>query len=108
MEASRIDGASELQIMGRVMVPIARPIISVLVIFNFMWRWNDYMWPLIVIRSPQLYTVQLALKTFAGEYSVDWNGLLAMSVITMIPMLVIFLIFQKQFIQGIATSGLKE
>lgn len=108
MEASRIDGASEIQIMGRVMVPIAKPIISVLVIFNFMWRWNDYMWPLIVIRSPQLYTVQLALKTFAGEYSVDWNGLLAMSVITMIPMLIIFLIFQKQFIQGIATSGLKE
>lgn len=108
MEASRIDGASEFQIMGRVMVPIAKPIISVLVIFNFMWRWNDYMWPLIVIRSPQLYTVQLALKTFAGEYSVDWNGLLAMSVITMIPMLIIFLIFQKQFIQGIATSGLKE
>lgn len=108
MEASRIDGASEFQIMGRVMMPIAKPIISVLVIFNFMWRWNDYMWPLIVIRSPELYTVQLALKAFGGEYSIDWNGLLAMSVITMIPVLIIFLIFQKQFIQGIATSGLKE
>lgn len=108
MEASRIDGASEFQIMKNVMLPIAKPIISVLVIFNFMWRWNDYMWPLIVLRSSKLYTVQLALKSFSGEFSVDWNGLLAMSVITMVPVLVIFLIFQKQFIQGIATSGLKE
>lgn len=61
-----------------------------------------------VLRSSKLYTVQLALKSFSGEFSVDWNGLLAMSVITMVPVLVIFLIFQKQFIQGIATSGLKE
>lgn len=108
MESARIDGAGETKIFLYLMVPLAKPAVSVLAIFSFLWRWNDYMWPLIVIRSPQLYTVQLALKTFAGEYSVDWNGLLAMSVITMIPMLVIFLIFQKQFIQGIATSGLKE
>lgn len=108
MEASRIDGASEFQILRHVMLPIAKPILSVLAIFNFMWRWNDYMWPLIVIRSSNKYTVQLALQTFAGEYTVDWNSLLAMSVITMIPVLIIFLIFQKQFIQGIATSGLKE
>ena len=108
MDAARIDGASEVQILTKVMLPIAKPIISVLAIFNFMWRWNDYMWPLIVIRSSKLYTVQLALQTFAGEYTVDWNGLLSMSVITMIPVLIIFLIFQKQFIQGIATSGLKE
>ena len=108
MEAARIDGASEWAILTRIMMPIGKPILSVLAIFNFMWRWNDYMWPLIVIRSSNKYTVQLALKTFSGEYTVDWNGLLAMSVVTMIPMLIIFLIFQKQFIQGIATSGLKE
>ena len=66
------------------------------------------MWPLIVLRSSSKYTVQLALQNFAGEYTVDWGGLLAMSVITMIPVLIIFLIFQKQFIQGMATAGLKE
>ena len=90
------------------MVPLAKPAISVLAIFNFMWRWNDYMWPLIVIRNTNKYTVQLALQTFSGEYSVDWNSLLAMSVITMIPVLIIFLIFQKQFIRGMTTSGMKE
>ncbi|MDO5424389.1 MAG: carbohydrate ABC transporter permease [Eubacteriales bacterium] len=108
MEASRIDGASETGIFLRIMIPLAKPILSVLAIFNFMWRWNDYLWPLIGIRSPKLYTVQLALKNFAGEYSVDWNSLLAMSVVSMIPMLILFLIFQKQFVQGMATSGLKE
>ena len=108
MEAARIDGATEMKILTKVMLPLAKPIISVLAIFNFMWRWNDYMWPLIVLRSPDKYTVQLALQSFSGEYTVDWNGLLAMSVVTMIPVLIIFLIFQKQFIRGMATSGLKE
>lgn len=108
MEAARIDGASETRIFVNIMLPLAKPIISVLAIFNFMWRWNDYMWPLIVLRSSSKYTVQLALQSFAGEFTVDWNGLLAMSVITMIPVLIIFVIFQKQFIQGMATAGLKE
>lgn len=108
MEAARIDGASESAIFVRIMLPLAKPAISILAIFNFMWRWNDYLWPLIVLRNSNKYTVQLALQTFSGEYAVDWNSLLAMSVITMIPMLIIFLIFQKQFIQGMATSGLKE
>ena len=108
MEAARIDGAGETAIFTRIMLPLAKPAISILAIFNFMWRWNDYMWPLIVLRNSSKYTVQLALQTFSGEYAVDWNSLLAMSVITMIPVLIIFLIFQKQFIQGMATSGLKE
>lgn len=108
LEAARIDGASETHIFIRLMLPIAKPVMSVLAIFSFMWRWNDYMWPLLVIRDPDLYTVQLALANFNGEYSVDWNSLLAMSVVTMIPVLVVFLIFQKQFIRGMVTSGMKE
>ena len=108
LEAARIDGASETRIFVRLMLPIAKPVMSVLAIFSFMWRWNDYMWPLLVIRDPKLYTVQLALANFNGEYSVDWNSLLSMSVITMIPVLVVFLIFQKQFIRGMVTSGMKE
>ena len=108
LEAARIDGASETHIFIRLMLPIAKPVMSVLAIFSFMWRWNDYMWPLLVIRDPKRYTVQLALANFNGEYSVDWNSLLAMSVVTMIPVLVVFLIFQKQFIRGMVTSGMKE
>lgn len=108
LEAARIDGASEANIFLRLMLPLARPVISVLAIFSFMWRWNDFMWPLLVIRDTDKYTLQLALANFNGQYSVDWSSLIAMSVISMIPVLIIFLIFQKQFIQGMTTSGMKE
>lgn len=107
-EAARIDGASEVKIFLKLMLPLAKPIISVLTIFSLLWRWNDYMWPLLVLRDSNKYTVQLALANFSGEYSVDWNSLLAMSVVTMIPVLIMFLIFQKQFIKGMTTSGMKE
>lgn len=108
IEAARIDGASELSIFIKLMLPIAKSAMSVLAIFSFMWRWNDFMWPLLVIRDTKKYTLQLALANFNGQYSVDWNSLIAMSVVTMIPVLIVFLIFQKQFIQGMVTSGMKE
>lgn len=107
LEAARIDGAGEWRIFWQIIVPIAKPIISVLAIFSFMWRWDDFLWPLIVISDPGKYTIQLAISNFIGEYNVDWGSLLAMSTITMIPVLVVFLIFQRQFVQGMATSGLK-
>lgn len=108
IEAARIDGAGEWKIFWKLIVPIAKPVISVLAIFSFMWRWDDFIWPLVVISDPTKYTVQLALSNFIGEFNVDWGSLLAMSVVTMIPVLVVFLIFQKQFIQGMATSGMKD
>lgn len=108
MEAARIDGAGETRIFTRIMIPIAKPIISTLAIFSFMWRWNDYLWPLLVLRDNQKFTLQLALQNFNGQYSVDWSSLLSMSVISMIPVLIIFLIFQRQFVEGLATSGLKD
>ena len=108
IEAARIDGASERSIFFRMMLPIAMPAMSVLTIFSFMWRWNDFMWPLLVIRDTSKYTVQLALANFSGQFAVDWNSLLAMSVLTMLPVLVVFLVFQKQFIQGMVSSGMKE
>ena len=107
MEAARIDGASEMQILMRIMLPLAKPIISVLCIFSFMWRWNDYLWPKLVINSKTNYTLQLALANFSGEYSVDWSSLLAMSVISMIPVLVVFLTLQKYIIGGMTAGGVK-
>lgn len=107
MESARIDGASETKIFLRLMIPLARPVMSVLAIFAFLWRWNDYMWPLVVIRDTQKYTVQLALANFSGQYAVDWGSLLAMSVLTMIPVLIIFLIFQKQFMKGMVAGAVK-
>ena len=108
MEAARIDGASETKIFLKLMLPIAKPAMSVLAIFSFLWRWNDYIWPLLVIRDTEKYTVQLALANFAGQHTVDWNSMLAMSVVTMIPVLILFLLFQKQFIKGMVTAGMKE
>lgn len=107
MEAARIDGASETGTFLRIMLPMASPVISVLCIFSFMWRWNDFLWPKIVITSDKFYTLQLALATFSGEFSVDWNSILAMSVIAMIPVLIVFLIFQKHIIGGVTLGGVK-
>ncbi|CAG7653943.1 carbohydrate ABC transporter permease [Paenibacillus allorhizosphaerae] len=107
LEAARMDGASEWRIYSQLILPMCKPILAVLAIFSFMWRWDDFLWPLIGISDPSLYTIQLALSNFIGEYNVDWGSLLAMSVITMIPVLVVFLIFQRQFVSGMVTSGMK-
>ncbi len=108
MEAARIDGASEGSILMRIMLPLARPVISVLCIFSFMWRWNDYLWPKLVINSKERYTIQLALANYSGEYSVDWNSLLAMSVISMIPVIIVFVTLQSYIIGGMTAGGVKE
>jgi alpha-1,4-digalacturonate transport system permease protein len=108
MEAARIDGASEFYIFIKIMLPMAKPIISVLCIFSFMWRWNDYLWPKLVINSKSKYTLQLALANFSGEYSVDWDSLLAMSVISMIPVIIVFVCLQKYIIGGMTAGGVKE
>lgn len=108
MEAARIDGAREIDIFSRIMLPLAKPVISVLCIFSFMWRWNDYLWPKLVINSKSKYTIQLALANFSGEYSVDWNSLLSMSVISMIPVIIVFVALQKYIIGGMTAGGVKE
>ncbi|MCU6792664.1 carbohydrate ABC transporter permease [Paenibacillus sp. WQ 127069] len=107
LEAARMDGASEWKIYWRIILPIAKPMLAVLAIFSFMWRWDDFLWPLIAISDPSKYTIQLALSNFIGEFNVDWGSLLAMSVITMIPMLAVFLTFQRYFVSGMITSGMK-
>ena len=107
MEAARIDGASEFGIFLRVMLPIAKPVIAVLCIISFMWRWNDFLWPMLVIQSRNLFTIQLALATYSGEFNVDWNSLLAMSSISMIPVIIVFVALQKYIIGGVISGGVK-
>ncbi len=108
MQSARIDGAKEWQIFVHIMLPAGKSVMSCLAIFSALWRWNDYMWPLLVVRNTDKYTVQLALATFQGQFNVDWQTIMAMSVVTMVPMLIVFVIFQKQIINGMALSGLKE
>lgn len=87
---------------------MAKPVIAVLCIFSFMWRWNDYLWPKLVINSKSRFTLQIALANFSGELSIDWSSLLAMSVISMVPVIIVFLLFQNQIIGGMTAGGVKE
>jgi alpha-1,4-digalacturonate transport system permease protein len=107
IQSARIDGASEWKIFTKIILPNAKPAIATLAIFSFMWRWNDYIWPLIAISSPNKYTLQLAIANFSGEFGTDYSSVLAMSTISMIPMLIVFVIFQKQFVQGTVQTGMK-
>lgn len=107
IEAARIDGGGELFIFARIILPLAKPIVATIAIFSFMWRWNDFLWPLIVISNKKVMTVQLALANFVGQFQISWASLLAMTTITMIPMITVFIFFQKYFIRGITAGGVK-
>jgi alpha-1,4-digalacturonate transport system permease protein len=107
LEAARLDGATEFQIFRKIVLPLSRPIIAVLIIFTFMWRWNDFVLPLIVLTDQDMYTVQLGLNLLKGQYNIEWTSIMAIALLSLVPMLVIFAFFQRQLIQGIAGTGLK-
>ncbi len=107
MESARIDGASEGRVYRSIMLPICRPQIAILAIFSFQWRWNDYIWPLLALTDPKKYTLQLALRVLSGAEAVNWSLILSTTVMTMIPILVVFIIFNKQIINANMSSGVK-
>lgn len=107
IEAARVDGAPEWVIFGRIVLPLAKPALAVLAIFTFMWRWNDLLWPLIAVSNPKMYTVQVALATFQREFYVEWHYLMALTTISVLPVLLLYVFFQRYFVQGISLSGLK-
>ena len=107
LEAARMDHASEWKIYWRIVMPLATPALAVLAIFSVMWRWNDFLWPLIVLSKKELYTLQIGLSAFSGELNVQWHYVLAMTVVSMIPVVVIFAFLQRFIASGIATTGMK-
>ncbi len=107
IEAARIDGAGEWRIFARIILPLATPALAVLAIFSVVWRWNDFLWPLIVINNPNLYTLQLGLAQFSGSLVTDWNSLLALTVLTMVPLTIVFAVLQRYLVSGIAATGIK-
>jgi len=107
LEAARMDHASEWKIYWRIIVPLAMPAPAVLAIFSVMWRWNDFLWPLIVLSRKELYTLQIGLSAFSGELNVQWHYVLAMTVVTMIPVVLVFAFLQRFIASGIATTGMK-
>lgn len=106
-EAARIDGMSEYMIYARIMLPLSKPALSTLIIFTFVNTWNDYLGPLIYLKSESKKTIQLGLKMFIGQYAADYGLIMAGSIITLIPVLVVFLALQKYFVEGVASTGIK-
>ena len=107
IEAARMDHASEWAIYWRVVLPLSIPAIAVLAIFSIMWRWNDFLWPLIVLSKSEVYTLQIGLNAFHGELTSQWNYVLSMTMVTLLPIAIIFVYLQKFITTGIASTGMK-
>ena len=107
LEAARMDHASEWRIYWRIVLPLSAPALAVLAIFSVMWRWNDFLLPLIVLSKNESFTLQLALNSFQGELNTQWHYLLAMTVITLLPITLVFAFLQRHITTGIASAGVK-
>jgi alpha-1,4-digalacturonate transport system permease protein len=107
IDAARIDGASEFRIYSQVIIPLAAPALAVLTIFSVMWRWNDFLWPLIVLSRTEVFTLQVGLNSFQGDLQIQWHFVLAMTVLTLLPITLVFAFLQKYITTGIATTGMK-
>jgi multiple sugar transport system permease protein len=107
LDAARMDGASEFLIYWKVVMPLCGPVLAAQAIFTFTFVWNDFFWPLIVISSPELRTLQLGLALFILKNKTVWDIVFAGSVISTLPVLLVFIFFQKYFIRGIALTGMK-
>jgi multiple sugar transport system permease protein len=106
-EAATIDGAGHFRIFGQVILPNIRPALATLVVFSFMGSWNSFLWPLIVLRSPEHQTLPIALAGLQGQYISQWDVIMAGSVVSILPMLALYVFAQKYVIQGVASSGIK-
>jgi len=106
-EAARIDGASTFQVIRYVIVPLSVPVLTVIAVLTFKDNWNDFMNPLIYLNDAKLYTLAVGLAFFNGQFDVDMNLLMAASVVVMLPLVILFFIAQRAFVEGITLTGLK-
>jgi multiple sugar transport system permease protein len=106
-EAARIDGATRLGVLFKIVLPLSGPVLATVAVITFLWTWNDFLWPLVTIYSPNNMTLQLGLTTFQGAHQTNTHLLMAANVMSVLPVLFLFFVAQRFFIRGIATSGLK-
>ena len=106
-EAATLDGAGHFRIFWTVILPNIRPALATLVVFAFMGSWNSFLWPLVVLRKPELQTLPIALAGLQGQYTTEWDIVMAGSVVSVLPMLALYIFAQKYVIQGVASSGIK-
>lgn len=104
-EAATIDGASPWDIFWHVALPLARPGLAIVAIFTFLSRWNEYLWPLIIVRNPEMYTAQIALRSFVQTYTVEWQQFMAAGVLIALPVLLLYLLLQPYFEESLGALG---
>ncbi len=106
-QAATLDGAGHFRIFFQIMLPLVRPALATLAVFAFLNTWNSFLWPLIILRDPTMQTLPVALSTLQGQFSTQWDVLMAGSVVSIIPMFALYLFAQKYIVQGVAGTGLK-
>ena len=106
-EAATIDGAGHLRIFATIILPLIRPALATVAVFAFMGSWNSFLWPLVVIRSPEFMTLPLGLATLQGQFTTEWDVVMAGSVFSILPIAVVYLLAQRHIIAGVATTGIK-
>ncbi|MBX3061981.1 MAG: carbohydrate ABC transporter permease [Anaerolineae bacterium] len=107
IDAAKIDGASLFTVFWRIAVPLSRPVFATLAVLAFMWRWNDYMGPLIYLQDPNMQTVPVLISSFQSQYLTQYGMLMAASVLSILPIVILFFFLQRYFVEGIAMTGLK-
>jgi len=106
-EAATLDGAGHFRLFWTIILPNIRPALATLTVFAFMGSWNSFLWPLVVLRKPELQTLPIALAGLQGQYTTEWDIIMAGSVVSILPMLALYIFAQKYVIQGVASSGIK-
>lgn len=106
-EAATIDGAGHLRIFATIVLPLVRPALATVAVFAFMASWNGFLWPLVVIRSPELMTLPLGLSTLQGQFTTRWDVVMAGSVVSIVPIALVYLLAQRHVVAGIAHTGIK-
>lgn len=106
-ESAYLDGASPLTVFVRIILPLSKPALATLAVFAFMGSWNGFLWPLFIVRDPQLMTLPVGLATLQGRWLTEWNLVMAGTVITVLPMMIVYLFAQKYLVKGFVMSGLK-
>jgi multiple sugar transport system permease protein len=107
LEAAKVDGAGPVRIFLRIVLPLCKPLIAVMVLLAFMTQWNDFLWPLITLKDSDLYTLPVSMRFLQGQYDANYGGLMAMALLTCLPLVVMFLLLQRYFVQGLARTGIK-
>ncbi|MGW6265065.1 carbohydrate ABC transporter permease [Cellulosimicrobium funkei] len=106
-EAATLDGAGHLRIFGQIVLPLVKPALATLAVFAFMGSWNSFLWPLVVIRSPELMTLPLGLSTLQGQFTTQWDVVMAGSVVSILPIAIVYMFAQRHIIAGMSHTGLK-